>query len=61
MGDKGMKYLFIALDLYKQWGAMTMDKAADLEQFIKIKDITKIKRYLDKITLSTELYSHLLK
>ena len=40
MGDKGMKHLRIALDLYKQWGAM--NKAADLEQFIK--DKAKIKR-----------------
>jgi hypothetical protein len=40
MGDKGMKPLHIALDLYKQWGAM--NKATDLEQFIK--DKAKIKR-----------------
>ena len=33
MGDKGMEHLRIALDLYKQWGAM--NKAADLEHFIE--------------------------
>ena len=33
MGDKGLKHLRIALDLYKQWGAIK--KAADLEQFIE--------------------------
>ena len=32
---EGMKHLRIALDLYKQWGAM--NKAADLEQFIESK------------------------
>ena len=35
MGDKGMKHLRIALDLYKQWGAM--NKAADLETYIETK------------------------
>ena len=35
MGDKGMKHLRIALDLYTQWGAM--NKAAGLEQFINDK------------------------
>ena len=30
--EEGMKHLRIALDLYKQWGAL--NKAADLEQFI---------------------------
>jgi hypothetical protein len=35
MGDKGMKHLRIALDLYTQWGAM--NKAADLETYIETK------------------------
>ena len=35
MGDQGLKHLCIALDLYKQWGAM--NKAADLEKFIQAK------------------------
>ena len=35
MGDKGMKHLRIALDLYKQWGAMS--KAADLQKLIETK------------------------
>ena len=33
MGDKGMNHLRIALDLYKQWGAM--NKAADLQKLIE--------------------------
>ena len=33
--DKGTKHLRIALDLYKQWGAM--NKATDLEKFIEAK------------------------
>ena len=33
--EEGMKHLRIALDLYKQWGAL--NKAAVLEQFIKDK------------------------
>ena len=45
MGDKGMKHLRIALDLYTQWGAM--NKAADVEKLIvleaKIEDMFQTK------------------
>ena len=35
MDDKGTKHLCVALDLYKQWGAM--NKAADLQKYIEQK------------------------